>query len=73
MGYDEALRQLRPHLVLCCWMPLGQDWTADMRNALSVVEYVLIGQPHSSMCGHAWLTWGALFAMTIRAHEMPVC
>lgn len=29
-------------LVLCAWMPVGQDWTPRWRNAL-VAEYVLIG------------------------------
>jgi hypothetical protein len=55
---ETALSSHGPHMVLASWMPLGQDWTAAMRATPPVEEYVLIGQPDSSMCGDAWLTWG---------------
>ena len=39
----EAAVGLRaPHLVLCCWMPLGADWSAAFRAQGSVREYLLV-------------------------------
>ena len=54
---EHALAEHQPQLVLCCWQPLGVDWTAAMRATPSVLEYCLVGQA-DSMCGDAWLTWG---------------
>lgn len=53
-----ALQRLRPHVVLCCWMPLGVDWTGAFRSLDTVQEYLLVGETDSSLCGDAWRTWG---------------
>lgn len=44
-------------VVLCSWMPMGQDWTALFR-ASGVEEYILIGEADDGSCGHNWKTWG---------------
>lgn len=44
-------------IVLCSWMPMGQDWTALFRQA-NVDEYILIGEAEDGSCGHNWETWG---------------
>ncbi|KAL9187700.1 hypothetical protein ACHAXT_006078 [Thalassiosira profunda] len=61
-------------IVLCSWMPPGEDWTADFRLPTSPAsdahddsekaverlaeEYVLIGEADDGTCGHNWYTWG---------------
>jgi hypothetical protein len=59
-------------IVLCSWMPPGQDWTAAFRRPIAdvddgrdrdgtarlVEEYILIGEADDGTCGHNWLTWG---------------
>jgi hypothetical protein len=47
-------------IVLCSWMPMGQDWTQLFRDAASynVDEYILIGEADDGSCGHNWKTWG---------------
>mmetsp|Transcript_8880 Transcript_8880/g.21712 ORF Transcript_8880/g.21712 Transcript_8880/m.21712 type:complete len:519 (+) Transcript_8880:2-1558(+) len=53
---DKKLQ--RPQvIVLCSWMPMGQDWTSHFRNA-KVDEYILIGEADDGSCGDNWLTWG---------------
>ena len=48
----------RPHIiVICSWMPMGQDWTSQFRKA-NVDEYILIGEADDGSCGDNWLTWG---------------
>jgi hypothetical protein len=53
LSSDAALAQLRPSLVLCAFMGIGQDWTPAWREA-GVAEYVLIGAlgegEHSYRC-----------------------
>ena len=44
-------------IVLCSWMPMGQDWTSHFRSA-KVDEYILIGEADDGSCGDNWLTWG---------------
>ena len=44
-------------IVLCSWMPMGQDWTSQFRTA-QVDEYILIGEADDGSCGDNWLTWG---------------
>ena len=39
-------------IVLCSWMPPGQDWTKDFRNERQVEEYILIGEADDGTCGH---------------------
>ncbi len=48
----------RPQIiVICSWMPMGQDWTSQFRKA-NVDEYILIGEADDGSCGDNWLTWG---------------
>jgi len=51
---QAALAQHSPHVVLCCWMPLGQDWSVAMRAAASVTHYLLIGEIDDGCCGVPW-------------------
>lgn len=44
-------------IVLCSWMPMGQDWTQAFREA-GVDEYILIGEADDGSCGHTTDTWG---------------
>merc|ERR1712060_407560 len=55
---ESALATHRPTMVIVSWMPAGTDWTAKIRAAPSVMEYILIGPPEKSLCGNEWLTWG---------------
>jgi hypothetical protein len=61
-------------IVLCSWMPPGQDWTAAFRRPIAadvdnardddgaierlVEEYILIGEADDGTCGHNWYSWG---------------
>ena len=62
LPYEEALRVYAPQIVLCAWMPLGDDWTAAFRAAPSVSHYVLLGEVDDGCCGQPWKTWGYLAA-----------
>ena len=62
LPYEEALRVYAPQIVLCAWMPLGDDWTAAFRAAPSVSHYVLLGEVDDGCCGSPWKTWGYLAA-----------
>jgi len=53
----EDRKQCPQVIVLCSWMPMGQDWTSHFRNA-EVDEYILIGEADDGSCGDNWLTWG---------------
>eukprot|EP00959_Pyramimonas_sp_CCMP1952_P013100 276908-Pyramimonas_sp.AAC.2 len=44
MDYRKALELHQPHLVICCWQPMGTDWTKAIRATTSVQEYLLIGE-----------------------------
>jgi hypothetical protein len=44
-------------IVICSWMPMGQDWTRLFREA-GVDEYILIGEADDGSCGHVVETWG---------------
>mmetsp|Transcript_6991 Transcript_6991/g.20952 ORF Transcript_6991/g.20952 Transcript_6991/m.20952 type:complete len:521 (-) Transcript_6991:33-1595(-) len=44
-------------IVICSWMPMGEDWTKDMR-AGGADEYILIGECDDGTCGDNWETWG---------------
>lgn len=50
MDYREALDIYKPQLVLCSWMPGGEDWTESFRAAGSVRAYILIGDDESILC-----------------------
>ncbi|KAL7539391.1 hypothetical protein ACHAWF_006396, partial [Thalassiosira exigua] len=45
-------------MVLCSWMPPGEDWTSDFRRVGRAEEYVLVGEADDGSCGHNWFTWG---------------
>lgn len=47
----------RQVILLCSWMPMGQDWTNLFREC-AVDEYILIGESDDGSCGHNWSTWG---------------
>ncbi|MFH0863957.1 MAG: hypothetical protein V1858_02640 [Candidatus Gottesmanbacteria bacterium] len=43
LDYKEALEKCKPDIVLCSFMPRGEDWTAAFREQPSVKEYIIIG------------------------------
>uniref|UniRef100_A0A7S0RVG8 Uncharacterized protein n=1 Tax=Pyramimonas obovata TaxID=1411642 RepID=A0A7S0RVG8_9CHLO len=61
MDYTKALELHQPHLVICCWQPMGTDWTKEVRATTSVQEYLLIGETDDGICGRPWETWGFSF------------
>jgi hypothetical protein len=42
--YRDALQRYQPAVVLCCWMPFGEDWTPAFRTCPSVRTYLLVGE-----------------------------
>ncbi len=54
---DDDSKQRPQVIVICSWMPMGQDWTSQFRKA-NVDEYILIGEADDGSCGDNWLTWG---------------
>lgn len=50
-GYVEALRSARPALVICGWMPRGEDWTPAFRACPSVRAYLLLGEARGGATG----------------------
>ena len=60
LGADAALDAVAPHIVICAFMPLGQDWTAAFRACPSVRRYLLLGEVDEGCCGRPWSTWGYL-------------
>ena len=44
LPYATALARYRPRIVLCAWMPLGEDWTPAFRACPAVADYILIGE-----------------------------
>eukprot|EP00899_Mesostigma_viride_P026190 jgi/Mesvir1/6756/Mv16717-RA.1 len=54
MDAIEAIRAFPSHVIICCWQPLGVDWTAAMRACPTLLEYILIGEKDDGICGH----WG---------------
>lgn len=51
MDYREALDKFNPQLVICSWMPPGEDWTIDIKNTDSVKAYILIGEEDQTIWG----------------------
>jgi hypothetical protein len=51
---DDSEQQV---IVLCSWMPMGDDWTPIFRKG-GVDEYILIGESDDGQCGDNWETWG---------------
>ena len=66
--YRTALAEQLPDVVLCSWMPLGEDWTEAFRACGSVRAYVLLGEVEDGCCGRPWKTWGyvVLILLAIR-------
>jgi hypothetical protein len=64
LDYRAALRSLTacdgfpPDLVLICWHPIREDWTAEVRRVTTVLEYVLVGECDFGACGLPVETWG---------------
>jgi len=61
LDYKAALNQYRPQIVICSWMPCGEDWTKDFRETPETDEYILIGPP-DEVTGDPWHTWGYEYA-----------
>eukprot|EP00979_Chaetoceros_neogracilis_P003039 scaffold514_cov222-Chaetoceros_neogracile.AAC.9 len=67
LNMSEALQKYSPvdgHgmrkyqlIAICSWMPMGIDWTQEMRDN-GVDEYILIGECDDGNCGDNWLTFG---------------
>jgi hypothetical protein len=62
LGVEEAIARYandskRQVIVLCSWMPMGDDWTSMFRRG-GVDEYILIGECDDGQCGDNWETWG---------------
>ncbi len=51
LDYRAALARYRPGIVLCSWMPQGEDWTPAFRACPGVREYVLIGEEPGGSTG----------------------
>lgn len=49
MDYREAIDKYKPELVICSWIPKGEDWTPAFRANGSVKAYILIGDAEE--CG----------------------
>ena len=58
LDYQSALDRHTPHLIICSWMPLGDDWTEAFRKCKSVAAYLLLGEIDDGCCGDPWRTWG---------------
>lgn len=50
MDYKTAMDKYQPELIICSWMPRGEDWTPDFRACPSVKAYILIGEVDGN-CG----------------------
>jgi hypothetical protein len=67
LSVSEALEKYNPFdnhgkrrhqlIVICSWMPMGIDWTQEMRDN-QVDEYILIGECDDGNCGDNWFTFG---------------
>lgn len=49
--YVAALQSARPALVICAWMPGGEDWTPAFRACPSVQAYLLLGEARGGATG----------------------
>jgi hypothetical protein len=62
LGVEEAIARYATDskqqvIVVCSWMPMGDDWTPIFRKG-GVDEYILIGECDDGQCGDNWETWG---------------
>ena len=60
LDHKTAIEKYKPQIILCSWMPMDKDLSADFRTAASVKEYILSGYPES--CGDEWSTYGLNFS-----------
>ncbi|GEM_PF-1654875 len=44
LDYNAAIDKYQPELIICSWMPPGEDWTAEFRARECVKAYILIGE-----------------------------
>lgn len=56
LDHKQAVEKHKPQIVLCSWMLPNIDLSAEIREAKSVDEYILIGD--KKCCGNAEKTWG---------------
>mmetsp|Transcript_1615 Transcript_1615/g.2296 ORF Transcript_1615/g.2296 Transcript_1615/m.2296 type:complete len:487 (-) Transcript_1615:15-1475(-) len=54
---QQSDKQMHQLIVLCSWMPFGEDWTHMIRKS-GADEYILIGECDDGNCGHNFHTWG---------------
>lgn len=54
MDVREALEEYKPNVVISSWMPLGHEWTRDMRATSTVNEYIIMGVPHMTGSYSTW-------------------
>ena len=78
MGYERALGKYcsddasdhsRQVIVLCSWMPMNEDWSAEFRS-WRVNEYICIGECDDGQCGDNWETWGNPHMLSDLAQEL---
>lgn len=50
MDYRHAIQMYKPELIICSWMPPGEDWSVNFRDCESVKAYILIGDQDGN-CG----------------------
>jgi hypothetical protein len=60
LDHRAALSAEAAHVVIVAFMPLGRDWTAEIRACPTVRAYVLLGETDDGCCGRPWPTWGYL-------------
>ncbi len=51
LDYPEAIKKYKPTVVITSWMPHGEDWTPEFRQADNIKEYLLIGEADGGSCG----------------------
>lgn len=71
LDYQNALAKYKPDIVICSWMPPGEDWTWAFRKLDNVAEYILIGPPDDNVTGKEWETWGIDYEGTHKGEKPP--
>ncbi|KAL7578290.1 hypothetical protein ACA910_012703 [Epithemia clementina (nom. ined.)] len=68
---QQPIQRRRQVIVLCSWMPMNEDWTAEFRKySPTVQEYILIGECDDGQCGDNWATWGNVHMLSDVALEL---
>ncbi len=57
LNHIAALKKYNPDIVISSWMLPGEDWTQQIRNTQSVMEYIMIGEPGAGCVGTS-SAWG---------------